>query len=281
MSRHSFLFLLTLLSLFGGLACNGSDPANGNRDPDSHTPPLPPGEVPTWSYRIVNVFQHDTTAYTQGLVFEDGEFLEGTGGGIRLSSRNLLSSLRRVAIESGEVLEQVILDEQYFGEGIALLNGKIYQLTWRSQVGFVYALDGLTPASEFTYSSEGWGLTHDGDHLWMSDGSAFLTERDPENFAELGRVQVLHMGQPVAGLNELEWVEGEVWANIFTTDIVARIDPASGAVVGWIDLRGLLTSRERQQTDVLNGIAYDPATKRIFVTGKLWPWVFKIELIEG
>ncbi|HJP29212.1 MAG TPA: glutaminyl-peptide cyclotransferase [Candidatus Latescibacteria bacterium] len=279
MSRHA-LILGTLLAV---LACNGSDPANGTREPDAE-PALPPGEVPTWSYRIVNVFPHDTDAYTQGLVFADGHFLEGTGGGTRLGSRNLLSSLRRVAIETGEVLEQVTLDERFFGEGITLLDGLIYQLTWKSRVGFVYDDEGLVRTRQFAYAAQdttGWGLTHDGERLWMSDGSSDLTIRDPETFAETGRVVVQHKDQPVRRLNELEWIEGEIWANLFTTDIVARINPMDGLVVGWVDLRGLLTSSERQQTDVLNGIAYDPATKRIFVTGKLWPWVFQIELIGG
>ncbi len=268
------LFFLALLAV---QACNGSDPANGNRDPEPSS--LPPGEVPTWSYRIVNRFHHDTDAYTQGLVYVDDQFLEGTGGGTQLLSHDAISSLRRVAIETGEVLEQVTLDERYFGEGITLLEGRVYQLTWRSRVGFTYDAQSFGNLGQFAYDSEGWGLTHDGKHLWMSDGSARLTRRDPATFAEVGLIEVSHKGEPVRALNELEWVEGEIWSNIFTTDIVARIDPADGLVLGWIDLRGLLKSLERQQSDVLNGIAYDPKTKRIFVTGKLWPWVFQIELI--
>jgi glutamine cyclotransferase len=279
-SMHPYAPLL--VTLLAALACNGSDPANGDRGPKPDSPSLPPGEVPTWSYRIVNVFPHDTDAYTQGLVYVDGQFLEGTGGGTQLTSHNALSSLRRVAIETGEVLEEVFLDERYFGEGVTLLDGRIYQLTWKSRVGFVYDLDGLVPTGQFAYAPQdttGWGLTHDGEHLWMSDGSAHLTRRDPETFAEVGRIEVSHKGVPLHGLNELEWVEGDIWSNIFGTDIVACIDPANGLVRAWIDLRGLLTSRERRQTSVLNGIAYDPETKRIFVTGKLWPWVFQLELI--
>jgi len=275
MSRFSLLFSI----LLAGLACNGSDPANGNHEPDPEAPSLPPGEVPTWSYRIINVFPHDTDAYTQGLVYVDGRFLEGTGGGTQLESRDAISSLRRVAIETGRVLQQVALAERYFGEGITLLDSRIYQLTWRSRVGFIYTANDFDSLGTFSYTSEGWGLTHDGEHLIMSDGSATLTFRDPETFAETGRVEVRHKGQAIRNLNELEWVEGEVWANIYQTDIIARIDPTDGQEVGWIDLRGLLTSGERQLTDVLNGIAYDPATERIFVTGKLWPWVFQIELM--
>ncbi|MDA0333652.1 MAG: glutaminyl-peptide cyclotransferase [bacterium] len=268
---------IPLFALLTALACNGSDPANGSRDPDP--PSLPPGEVPTWSYHIVNVFPHDTAAYTQGLIYVDGHFLEGTGGGVKLQSRNTLSSLRRVAIETGEVLQQVSLDSRFFGEGITLLGTRIYQLTWRERVGFIYRADTFDSLGSFSYASEGWGLTHDGARFIMSDGSAWLSFRDPETFAESGRLQVRHKDQAISRLNELEWVEGEVWANIYQTDIIARIDPTDGRVVGWIDLRGLLTSGERQLTDVLNGIAYDAATKRLFVTGKLWPWVFQIELL--
>ena len=272
MSRFCLLFAILLV----GLACNGSDPANGNHEPEPERPSLAPGEVPTWSFRIVNVFPHDTAAFTQGLVYVDSRFLEGTGSGA-----NMVSSLRRVVIETGEVLQQITLDDPYFGEGITLFDGRIYQLTWRSHVGFIYSADGFDSLGSFSYTSEGWGLTHDGEHLVMSDGSANLTFRDPETFAETGRVEVLHKGQAIRNLNELEWVEGEVWANIYQTDIIARIDPTDGQVVGWIDLRGLLTSGERRLTDVLNGIAYDPATKRIFVTGKLWPWVFQIDLTHS
>jgi glutaminyl-peptide cyclotransferase len=265
--------------LLAALACNGSDPANGLRVPDPAPGSLPAGEVPRWSYRIVNVFPHDPTAFTQGLLYVDGLFLEGTGGGTRLQAHEATSSLRRVAIETGQVRQQVTLDDRYFGEGITLFGNRIYQLTWLSHVGFIYAADTFDSLGSFSYESEGWGLTHDGERLIMSDGSATLTFRDPATFAETGRVDVQYKDQPVRNLNELEWVEGEIWANIFGSEIVARIDPVDGHVAGWIDLRGLLTSRERQSTDVLNGIAYDPAKKRIFVTGKLWPWVFQIELV--
>lgn len=277
---HKAARLLCVLMLAS--SCNGSDPAKGTGEPDPVD--LPPGEVPMWSYRVVNAFPHDTSAYTQGLVYADGVFLEGTGGGTRLRSRNLLSSLRRVSIETGEVQQQVTLDEQFFGEGITLLHGRVYQLTWRSRVGFLYDLDGLKPLGSFNYAASdttGWGLTHDGESLWMSDGSAVLTRRNPDDFRELGRIEVTHKDKPIRALNELEWVQGEIWANVYTTDIVARIDPTTGLIVGWIDLRGLLTSTERQSTDVLNGIAWDPLEERIFVTGKLWPWIFEIELVSG
>lgn len=275
MVRH--LFLGSLVAAI--VACSGSKPANGDGEGDGQ--PQPPEGIPTYGYRIVNVYPHDPEAWTQGLVFAGGFLYEGTGGGDRLTSHPSLppSGLRKVEIETGRVLESIYLDERFFGEGIALLGERVYQLTWTSKVGFVYALDGFARLDDFSYPTEGWGLTHDGTALIMSDGTSTLYRRDPATFAELGRVVVRYDGTALGRLNELEWVDGEVWANIWSDEIVARIDPGTGAVVGWIDLRGLLTSRERQGVDVLNGIAYDATTKRIFVTGKLWPWLFQIELV--
>lgn len=272
---------LLLCALSSG--CGGSDLANG--DGDGGTPPPADGDVPTWHYRVVNVFAHDSLAWTQGLVYADGFLYEGTGGGAKLTSHPGLSSLRKVELESGTVLEQATLDARYFGEGIALLGDRLYQLTWQERTAFLYERAGLARVGQFAYPTEGWGLTTDGTDLWMSDGTATLYRRDPTTFAEVGRLQVHHRGRPVARLNELEWVGGQVWANVWQTEVVARIDPASGAVVGWIDLSGLLeyagvVGAERRQTDVLNGIAYDSATARIFVTGKLWPWLFEIELVR-
>jgi glutamine cyclotransferase len=271
-----FIVSILVLASLGG--CTGSDPANG--DGDGGRADSTDVGIPTYGYRIVNVFPHDPAAFTQGLVYRNGFLYEGTGGGVRATTFDALSSLRKVELETGVVLEQVTLDEQFFGEGIALLGDRVYQLTWKSQLGFVYALDGFAPVGEFSYATDGWGLTHDGEALIMSDGSARLYRRDPVTFEEIGRVEVRHDGRLLTNLNELEWIDGQVWANIFGSDIVARIDPASGAVAGWVDLRGLLTSRERQQTDVLNGIAYDAASQRLFVTGKLWPWLFEIRLIR-
>jgi glutamine cyclotransferase len=275
----SALWLRAAVTCLALLACNGSDPANGNGDDADNGDS---GEIPFWSYRVVNAYPHDPTAYTQGLLYVDGRFLEGTGGGRRLTSADVLSSLRWVDVESGTVEQQVTLDEEYFGEGVTLLDGRIYQLTWRSRTGFVWNPD-LTPVRTFAYAegdTTGWGLTDDGEHLWMSDGSSWLTRRDPDSFAVLERVQVHHGDNTVRGLNELEWIEGEIWANIYRTEIVARIDPTDGAVVGWVDLRGLLTDEEKRGVDVLNGIAYDAATGRLFVTGKNWPRLFEIELVR-
>lgn len=265
-----------LLALVWPCACSASDPAVGGGSPGA---PSSPAAVPTHGYRIVNVFPHDPQAFTQGLVYHGGFLYESTGGGLQLTSRpSVPSSLRKVEIETGRVLREHTLEPRFFGEGLAVLEGRLFQLTWRSRVGFVYALDGFARQREFRYATEGWGLTHDGSALIMSDGSARLSWRDPATFAETGGVEVRLEGEPVRRLNELEWVDGEVWANVLDSDRVARIDPESGVVAGWIDLAGLLTTGERRQADVLNGIAFDAAGDRLFVTGKLWPWMFEIQV---
>jgi glutamine cyclotransferase len=241
--------------------------------------PLPsrsatPIGVPVYTVRVVNTFLHDPEAFTQGLVFLDGVLYEGTG----LRGR---SSLRKVELETGNVLQQYDLPEQYFGEGIAILGDRLFQLTWHSQTGFVYDKETFALRDQFTYSGQGWGLTHDGERLIMSDGTSTLRMLDPSTLTEIGRVEVLNGDVPVVQLNELEYIAGEVWANIWQTDNIVRIDPATGQVVGWIDLSGLLRQEDVvQPVDVLNGIAYDAETKRIFVTGKLWPKLFEIELLS-
>ena len=234
--------------------------------------------VPTYGYRVVNEYPHDREAFTQGLVYIDGVLYEGTGSG---NANNRISSLRMVDLESGEVERSITIDKDYFGEGIAVIGDRIYQLTWRSHVGFVYDRETFDQVATFGYPNEGWGLTTDGERLIMSDGTSKLVFRDPRNFLKTGEVEVRDGDQPVVNLNELEYVEGEIWANVWQSDFIARIDPASGRVTGWIDLSGLLAEedREGEPVDVLNGIAYDPATGRIFVTGKLWPKLFEIELV--
>ncbi|MCC9076139.1 glutaminyl-peptide cyclotransferase [Litorilinea aerophila] len=240
--------------------------------------PTPAGAVsgagtPVYGYRVVNVYPHDPNAFTQGLVFFDGFLYEGTG----LRGR---SSLRKVELESGQVLQQVDLPDQYFGEGIALWEDRIFQLTWQARVGFVYDRESFSLLEEFAYATEGWGLTQDGTHLIMSDGTANLYFLEPTTLEVVRQVEVRDGAQPVTRLNELEYVEGEIYANIWQTDRIARIDPASGQVVAWVDLAGLLPPADRgQPVDVLNGIAYDSEAKRLFVTGKLWPKLFEIELI--
>ena len=232
-------------------------------------------ETPRYSYEIVNIFPHDPTASTQGLVYADDFLYEGTG----LYGR---SSLRKVELQTGEVVQEHPLPARFFGEGIALYEDRIFQLPWLANVGFVYARESFAELRSVAYPTEGWGLTHDGERLIMSDGSPTLFFRDPETFEETGRVAVHHTDHlPLERINELEFVNGEVLANIWQTDLIARISPETGEVVGWIDLRGLLTTQEAGRADVLNGIAYDAARDRRFVTGKLWPWLFEIELTKS
>lgn len=228
---------------------------------------------PISSYRVIESYPHDHQAFTQGLVFEDGIFYEGTG-------LNGQSSLRKVNPITGEVLQRIDLDQQYFGEGITIFNEKIYQITWQSQVGFIYNKD-FELLGEFQYPGEGWGLTHDGERLIMSDGTPIIRFLDPETLDEIGNILVNDSNGPVLRLNELEYVNGEIWANIWLTDRIARIDPASGKVLSWIDLSGLLSEEDRAglNTDVLNGIAYDSASDRLYVTGKLWPKLYEIEIV--
>lgn len=235
------------------------------------TPPLTP---PIYNYTIVNSYPHDPMAFTQGLAWAgDGMLYEGTG----LNGR---ASLRRVALETGEVQLILNLPAEYFGEGIALYNDKIIQLTWQSRIGFIYDAATFQQLQTFTYPTEGWGITYDGERLIMSDGTATLYFWDPETLTEIGQVQVREGDRAVRQLNELEYVAGEVWANVWHTDRIARIDPATGQVTGWIDLSGLLSENDRSQpVDVLNGIAYDVDNDRLFVTGKLWPKLFEIEIV--
>lgn len=227
--------------------------------------------IPVNGYEIVRTYPHDSDAFTQGLQYVDGFFYEGTG----LNGR---SSIRKVKIESGEVVQQRDLPPEHFGEGITVFGAELFELTWQSRVAFVYDKATFAPKRRLAYSGEGWGLTHDGRNLIMSDGSDELRVLDPATFAERRRIKVTAAGSPLRRLNELEVVKGEIFANVWMTDYAARIAPASGRVTGYINLNGLLTPAERARTDVLNGIAYDAAHDRLFVTGKLWPKVFEIKI---
>ena len=229
--------------------------------------------VPEYTYKIVNVYPHDPQAYTQGLVYKDGYLYEGTG----LNGR---SSLRKVRLETGEVLQRGDLPPELFGEGIALLGGKIFQLTWKAGTGFIYDAHDFHLLRKFSYPGEGWGLTTDGRLLYMSDGTPEIRVLNPETLKEIRRIKVHDAASPVNELNELEFINGELFANIWQTDRIARISPRTGKVVGWVDLSGILSPMYRRTPDaVLNGIAYDPQGKRLFVTGKLWPNIFEIQLI--
>jgi glutaminyl-peptide cyclotransferase len=227
-----------------------------------------------FGYRVVAEYPHDRRAFTQGLAYVDGVLYEGTG----LFGE---STLRRVDLETGEVLQAVGLSKEYFGEGIAVLGDRIYQLTWKNGLCVVFDRDTFEFQEVLTYQTEGWGLTTDGERLIMSDGTNRLFIRDPETFAELDTIDVYDGVRAIWNLNELEIVDGEIWANVWQTDRIARIDPETGQVTGWIDLTGLLAESDRgsQRVDVLNGIAHDPETDRLFVTGKLWPKLFEIEVV--
>ncbi len=226
-----------------------------------------------YTYRVVNSFPHDPEAFTQGLVFEDGTLFEGTG-------LYRQSTLREVELETGVVLRSLSLDSQYFGEGITIYKDQVVQLTWRSNTGFLYDKDSFELLQTFSYSSEGWGITHDGIRLIVSDGTPTLYFWDPVTFEEIGRIEVHDQYGPVSRLNEFEYVRGEVFANVWYTDLIARINPHTGRVTGWIDLEGLLESEQGvASADILNGIAYDAQNDRLFVTGKRWPKLFEIELV--
>lgn len=234
----------------------------------------PPGApVPAYGYEVVHVYPHDRHAFTEGLFYLDGWLYESTG----LEGH---SSIRQVELKSGRVVREATVPAQYFGEGLVAFGRRLYSLTWKDGVGFVYDLASFRVERRFSYPGEGWALTQDGTHLIMSDGTAQLRFLDPKSLAETGRLTVTYRGEAVRNLNELEWVKGEIYANLWQTNLIARIDPRSGAVVGVIDLSGLLSPGDfvPGETDVLNGIAYDAAHDRLFVTGKNWPKLFEIRL---
>ncbi len=238
----------------------------------SSPPPVQLGGPALFTYRVVNRYPHDPRAYTQGLIYRNGFLYESTG-------RNGESSIRKVRLETGEVLQRRDVDAEYFAEGMTEWRGRLLHLTWKSGLGFVYDMATLARQRTFTYAGEGWGLTHDGTRLILSDGSATLRFLNPETFRGIGRLDVRDRGQPVRQLNELEFVKGEVYANVWQTERIARISPKTGAVLGWIDLRGIWPARpEADQDAVLNGIAYDTVGDRLFVTGKWWPHLYEIRL---
>jgi len=230
-----------------------------------------PRETPIYHHRVIRSYPHDRRAFTQGLVYADGVFFEGTG----LHGR---SSLRKVDPASGRVLKEIRLAPSYFGEGITVFGDWIVQLTWRSRVGFVYDKKSFRLRKRFAYPHEGWGITHDGKRIIMSDGTSVLHVLDPKDFHETAIIRVYDERGPVTGLNELEYVQGAIFANVWPTDNIAVIDPGTGRVKAWVDLRGLLAKSDSPGVDVLNGIAYDARGDRLFVTGKLWPKLFEIRL---
>ena len=236
--------------------------------------PIGVATTPVWNAKVVATYPHDPGAYTQGLVIDNGQMFEGTG---QYGS----STLREVDFKTGKVTRSISLDEQYFGEGITILNGKIFQLTWKSNFCFVYDRKTFQYTEYFRYPYEGWGLTHNGTELILSDGSSDLRFIDPISFKEVRRISVKEGTERIKNLNELEYVNGEIWANIWYEDRIARVSPENGKLLGWIDLRGLFPKNQREDRDqVLNGIAQDPETKKLYVTGKNWPKMFEIEIVK-
>jgi glutamine cyclotransferase len=241
--------------------------------PSGRVPALPTQRAPVYGYKVINVYPHDPTAYTQGLVFHDGFLLESTG----LHGQ---SSLRQVELTTGRVLKKIDVPREYFAEGISILGRSVFQLTWTSGKCFIYDLDTFKKAAEAGYEGEGWGLATDGRSLIMSDGTDRIRFIDPNGFKNVRTIAVRDGDAPVRNLNELDFVKGEVLANVWQTDRIARIDPSSGRVLGWIDLAGILPERERgfDPENVLNGIAYDRRRNRLFITGKRWPKLFEIRI---
>ena len=226
-----------------------------------------------FGYKIVNTFSHDPNAFTQGLVWENGYLYEGTG----LAGR---STLRKVELETGKVVQSINLPAKYFGEGITIFKDKIIQLTYLSNVGFVYDKDSFELLREFNYPNEGWGITHDGKRLITSDGTPTLYFLDPQTFEKVSTIDVYHNGKLLWDLNELEFIDGRIYANIWKTGQIAIIEPKTGQVTALVELKGLLAGRDRSRNvGVLNGIAYDQVNHRLFVTGKFWPKLFEIKLI--
>ncbi len=261
------IFLTTILFVGICAGCGG----NSNTHRQSTTTPVEPKR---YTYEVVASYPHLTTSYTQGLQYIDGVLWEGTG-------QNGSSRLQRIDLATGKADVVATLPDRDFGEGITLLGNRIYQLTWTSNRAYVYDRTTERKIKEIRYSGEGWGLTTDGIRLFMTDGTSRLSVINPDTFKRTSSVTVTYRGNPVEYLNELEWIEGRVWANVYTTDKIVIINPETGVVEGIIDLEGILPESEiTSTTDVLNGIAYDSENKRIFVTGKNWSRLFEIKLVE-
>jgi glutamine cyclotransferase len=265
----AFLFLGGLVMALAGCGGKPAESAAATATPPAANTPA----VKLYTYKIVNTWPHDRSAFTEGLTYLNGTFLESTG-------LNGHSTLRRVDPTSGRVLQQVNLPAEIFGEGMTVLGDKVFQVSWRNQKGFIYRLGDFAPAGDFTYTGEGWGLTTDGQSLILSDGTNQIRFLDPLSFKVTRTIRVVTQNQPLPMLNELEWVKGELYANVWQTHFVARIDPVTGNVLGLVDFTGLLPPADyNSDTDVLNGIAYDPAGDRLFVTGKNWPKLFEVQLV--
>ena len=262
---------VAFVSTAGAFGACGGDRGNSSSAGGDTTGALA-ARTPTYSFDVVQSYPHDPKAFTQGLVWHDHRLFESTG-------QVGQSSIREVELNSGRVIRRQELETPHFGEGIALLGEQLFQVTWTTGKAFVYDWKTFKRTGAFTYDGEGWGLTTDGTSIVMSNGTSSLVWRDPATFAVQKTLTVSDHGTPVSQLNELEWVKGEIWANIWQSEQIARIDPATGNVTGWIDLKGILPSIDRTgNEDVMNGIAYDAAGDRLFVTGKLWSRLYEIKL---
>lgn len=278
--RFYFLFIILVLVM----ACD-EKPTTSQNQVNGVKPPANTKlntTVPVYSYEVINTYEHDKKAFTQGLAFRDGFLYESTG-------QRGESTLRKVELKTGKVLEKRDLANEYFGEGLTILGDTIYQLTWQSRTAFSYSLSDFKLLREFRYAGEGWGLTNDGTNLFLSDGTHVIRVIDPETFKTIRTIVVLQEnGKPLFKLNELEYVKGEIWANVWHSEEIgkpnhiARIDPASGKLLGWINLDGISPDDvKRSDENTLNGIAYDEGSDRIFVTGKNWKKLFEIKLKES
>lgn len=268
------LLLATLLML-GGCGSSGGSSGSGANGRATATPILtqaPGNTVTQLSWSVAGAFPHARDAFTEGLLWDNGALYESTG----IEGQ---STLRKVDLQSGAVLQNVKLPNNIFGEGLALANNKLYQLTWQTKVGYVYDFPTFKKLSNFSYSNEGWGLTFDGTSLIQSDGTATITFRDPATFKATRRITVTRNGTALKNINELEWIDGKIWANVWQTDNIVVINPQTGVIESQLDMTGLLGAADRNGTeDVLNGIAYDATNKRIFVTGKYWPKLYWIRV---
>jgi glutamine cyclotransferase len=268
--------ILILISTFM-FACDKKQNKIINNNKTANIATATAKQIQNYTYEIVRKYPHDTKAFTQGLVIKDGVFYEGTGG---RNTDKFKSSLRKVEIESGKVLQKKDLAPDYFGEGITIFKDKIYQITWEEETAFQYDMN-FNLLKEFKYQGEGWGLTHDGTNLIMSDGTHVIRYLNPENFEMVRTLVVNEKGKPLMRINELEYIKDEIWANVWQTGFIYRIDPKSGNVLGKIDFTKLTEDvlKDESNTDVLNGIAYDAQNERIFITGKLWKNVYEIKII--
>ena len=267
---HSCSWLLAAVAVIG-CGCIDAQRIDTLRFPPRLATPQKAGQGPVLTVKLVRAYPHDPHAFTQGLEYYGGYLYESTG----IAGQ---STLRKVALETGKVIQKVSLPPEYFGEGLTIFHGKIYQLTWLSKKGFIYDLRTFRQIGEFPYDTEGWGLTHDDKSLIMSDGTNKIRYIDPVSFAVTRTIELYAEGQGVVNLNELEYVKGEILANIWHSTRIARVNPRSGQVVAWIDLSSIVAKEPHREEEVLNGIAYDKAGDRLFVTGKNWSNVFEIKI---